>query len=255
MCQSTSPRIRSSRMRFGTSSPRESVLALLDRELARFGFSRSDILSDDAHAAHWSDPLADPADIACHHTLSATNDALNTAFTLLPDTERTLLRESLGSKWFRYRVRVPLSRWRQLRAMQADGRLVIHGGVDARDAGLDELLADLGADRVIPALGQSSNLWEGPSNWLPTLPRRVSSTMTMRAEGLVDPATGRALAPEAGRATISCWSARRLRAATSPCPRSMLLPDKPVVLRRRSPMPSPPRTSLRVRRQERQRLT
>ena len=124
--------------------------------------------TDAAHAAHWSDPLADPADLACHHTLSATNHALNTAFALLPEPERILLRESLGSKWFRYRVRIPLSRWRQLRAMQADGRLMIHGGVDARDEGLDDILADLGAR---PRNTSSRPVLEPrrtAPNWLPT---------------------------------------------------------------------------------------
>ena len=62
----------------------ESVLALLERELSRFGVTIPAVLDDAAHAAHWSDPLADPADLACHHTLSATNHALNTAFALLP---------------------------------------------------------------------------------------------------------------------------------------------------------------------------
>lgn len=175
----------------------KSILALLDRELARFGFSRSDVFSDAAHAAHWSDPLADPADIACHHTLSATNDALNTAFTLLPEPERALLRESLGSKWFRYRVRVPLSRWRQLRAMQADGRLVLHSGVDARAGGLDALLAELGTDRVIPALGQSSNLSEGPE-LVADLAASGLVDYDDAGQGLVDPATCRALAPGGG---------------------------------------------------------
>jgi len=175
----------------------KSVLALLDRELARFGFTRSDIFSDAAHAAHWSDPLADPADIACHHTLSATNDAFNTAFTLLPEPERVLLRESLGSKWFRYRVRVPLSRWRQLRAMQADGRLVVHGGVDAREGGLDDHLADLGTDCVIPALGQSSNLFEGPE-LVADLAASGLVDCDDAGQGLVDPATCRALAPGGG---------------------------------------------------------
>jgi hypothetical protein len=175
----------------------KSVLALLDREIARFGFSRSDVFSDGAHAAHWSDPLADPADIACHHTLSATNNALNTAFTLLPEPERILLRESLGSKWFRYRVRVPLSRWRQLRAMQADGRLVIHGGVDARDGGLDDILADLGAGRVIPALGQSSSLQDGPE-LVADLAASGLVDCDDAGQGLVDPATCRALAPGGG---------------------------------------------------------
>jgi uncharacterized NAD(P)/FAD-binding protein YdhS len=175
----------------------ESVLALLDRELARFGFCRSDVFSDAAHAAHWADPLADPADIACHHTLSATNDALNTAFTLLPEPERILLRQALGSKWFRYRVRVPLSRWRQLRAMQADGRLVVHGGVDAREGGLDDLLADLGADRVIPALGQSSNLWEGPE-LVADLAASGLVDCDDAGQGLVDAATCRAVTPGGG---------------------------------------------------------
>jgi uncharacterized NAD(P)/FAD-binding protein YdhS len=175
----------------------KSVLALLDRELARFGFTRSDIFSDAAHAAHWSDPLADPADIACHHTLSATNDAFNTAFTLLPEPERISLRESLGSKWFRYRVRVPLSRWRQLRAMQAAGRLVVHGGVDARQGGLDDLLAELGTDRVIPALGQSSNLSEGPE-LVADLAASGLVDYDDAGQGLVDPATCRALAPGGG---------------------------------------------------------
>jgi uncharacterized NAD(P)/FAD-binding protein YdhS len=175
----------------------KSVLALLDRELARFGFSRSHIFSDAAHAAHWSDPLADPADIACHHTLSATNAALNTAFTLLPEPERILLRESLGSKWFRYRVRVPLSRWRQLRDMQVDGRLVVHGGVDAREGGLDDILANLGADRVIPALGQSSNLWEGPE-LVADLAASGLVDCDDAGQGLVDAATCRALTPGGG---------------------------------------------------------
>jgi uncharacterized NAD(P)/FAD-binding protein YdhS len=175
----------------------ESVLTLLDRELARFGFTRSDVFSDAAHAAHWSDPLADPADIACHHTLSATNDAFNTAFTLLPESERVALRESLGSKWFRYRVRVPLSRWRQLRAMQADGRLMVHGGVDALDGGLDDALAELGADHVIPALGQSSNLWDGPE-LVADLAASGLVDCDDDGQGLVDPATCRALVPGGG---------------------------------------------------------
>ncbi len=173
----------------------ESVLALLDRELARFGFSRSDVLDDVAHVDHWSDPLADPADLACHHTLSATNHALNAAFALLPQPERNLLRASLGSKWFRYRVRVPLSRWRQLRDMQADGRLIVHGGVDARDSGLDGILADLGADCVIPALGQSSTLWEGPK-LVADLAASGLVGCDDAGQGLVDPATCRALTPE-----------------------------------------------------------
>ena len=146
---------------------------------------------------HWSDPLADPADLACHHTLSATNHALNTAFTLLPEPERILLRESLGSKWFRYRVRVPLSRWRQLRAMQVDGRLVVHGGVDAREGGLDDILADLGTDRVIPAVGQSSNLWEGPE-LVADLAASGLVDCDDAGQGLVDPATCRALTPGGG---------------------------------------------------------
>jgi uncharacterized NAD(P)/FAD-binding protein YdhS len=175
----------------------ESVLTLLDRELARFGFTRADVFDDAAHAAHWSDPLADPADIACHHTLSATNDAFNTAFTLLPEPERALLRESLGSKWFRYRVRVPLSRWRQLRAMQADGRLVVHGGVDAREGGLDDVLADLGVDRVIPALGQSSDLSDGPE-LVADLAASGLVDCDDAGQGVVDPATCRALAPGGG---------------------------------------------------------
>jgi uncharacterized NAD(P)/FAD-binding protein YdhS len=172
-----------------------SVLALLDRELSRFGFSRSDVLDDVAHADHWSDPLADQADLACHHTLSATNHALNTAFALLPDRERTLLRASLGPKWFRYRVRVPLARWRQLRGMQDAGRLIVHGGVDAREGGLGDILADLGTDRVIPAFGQSSNLWEGPK-----LVAGLAASGLVACDGdgrgLVDPATCRALTPE-----------------------------------------------------------
>ncbi|RDH78073.1 hypothetical protein DVS77_11995 [Mycolicibacterium moriokaense] len=172
----------------------ESVLAMLDRELDRFGFSRSEVFAEDAHADHWSDPLADPADLACYHTLSATNNALNTAFALLSDAERVLLRDSLGAKWFRYRVRVPLSRWRGLRDMQADGRLVLHGGVDAREGGLDDVLNALGAEHLIPALGQSSRLADGPE-----LVADLAASGLVRVDdtgqGLVDPATCRALSP------------------------------------------------------------
>lgn len=183
------------RLAVWTELTAESVLALIDRELARFGFTRSDVFSDDAHAEHWSDPLADRADLACHHALSGTNHALNTAFTLLSDPERTALRAALGPNWFRYRVRVPLSRWRQLRAMQADGRLIVHGGVDARDADLGDIVADLGADRVIPAIGQSSDLEEGPE-LVADLAASGLVGCDEDGRGLVDPATCRALTPE-----------------------------------------------------------
>ena len=173
----------------------ESVLTLVDRELARFGFTRSDVFDDDAHADHWSDPLADPADLACHHALSGTNHAFNTAFTLLSDSERIALRAALGPKWFRYRVRVPLSRWRQLRAMQADGRLIVHGGVDAFDSGLGDIVADLGAGRIIPAIGQSSDLEEGPE-LVADLATSGLVGCDEAGRGLVDPATCRALTPE-----------------------------------------------------------
>ena len=173
----------------------DSVLTLVDRELARFGFTRSDVFDDDAHADHWSDPLADPADLACHHALSGTNQALNTAFTLLSDPERIKLRAALGSKWFRYRVRVPLSRWRQLRAMEADGRLIVHGGVDARDRGLSDIVADLGADRLIPAIGQSTDLEEGPE-LVADLATSGLVGCDEAGRGQVDPATCRALTPE-----------------------------------------------------------
>jgi uncharacterized NAD(P)/FAD-binding protein YdhS len=173
----------------------ESVLSLVDRELGRFGFTRSDVFDDAAHAAHWSDPLADPADLACHHALSGTNQALNTAFTLLSDEERIALRTALGPKWFRYRVRVPLSRWRQLHAMHADGRLIVHGGVDARDGNLDAIIAELGADHLIPAIGQSSNLDEGPG-LVAGLATSGLVGCDEAGRGLVDPATCRAVTPE-----------------------------------------------------------
>ena len=107
-----------------------------------------------------------------------------------------LLREWLGSKWFRYRVRVPLSRWRQLRAMQADGRLVVHGGVDAREGGLDEIVTDLGADRLIPAPA-SPNLSEGPE-LVADLAASGLVDCDDAGQGRVDPATCRALAPGGG---------------------------------------------------------
>jgi uncharacterized NAD(P)/FAD-binding protein YdhS len=140
----------------------ESVLALLDSELARFGFSRSDIFSDAAHHDHWSE-----------------------------------LRDALGPKWFRYRVRIPVSRWRRLRDMQADGRLVVHGGVDAREHGLADVLADLGVDRLIPALGQSSDLSEGPA-LVADLAASGLVDCDDTGQGLVDPATCRALTPGGG---------------------------------------------------------
>ena len=102
-----------------------------------------------------------------------------------------------GSKWFRYRVRIPLSRWRQLRAMQDAGRLILHAGVDANAKGLDRILTDLGVDRVIPAYGQSSTLVEGPE----LVADLVASGLVDcddAGQGLVDPATCRALIPDGG---------------------------------------------------------
>jgi uncharacterized NAD(P)/FAD-binding protein YdhS len=81
--------------------------------------------------------------------------------------------------------------------MQADGRLVTHGGVDARDGGLDDILADLGAGRVIPALGQSSSLQDGPE-LVADLAASGLVDCDDAGQGLVDPATCRALAPGGG---------------------------------------------------------
>ena len=81
--------------------------------------------------------------------------------------------------------------------MQVDGRLVVHGGVDAREGGLDDILADLGADHVIPALGQSSNLWEGPE-LVADLAASGLVDCDDAGQGLVDPATCRALTPGGG---------------------------------------------------------
>ncbi|MEO3756850.1 FAD/NAD(P)-binding protein [Mycobacterium sp. B14F4] len=173
------------------------VLGLLDRELARFGFTMSDVLDDAAHTEHWADPLADPADLACHHTLSATNHALNSAFALMPQPQQRALRAALGSKWFRYRVRLPLSRWRQLRRMQDAGRLIVHAGVDANDGRLDGVLADLGVETVIPALGQSSDLAQGPA-LIGDLAASGLVDVDAAGQGLVDPATCRALVPGGG---------------------------------------------------------
>jgi uncharacterized NAD(P)/FAD-binding protein YdhS len=81
--------------------------------------------------------------------------------------------------------------------MQVDGRLVVHGGVDAREGGLDDILADLGVDRVIPALGQSSNLWEGPE-LVADLAASGLVDCDDAGHGLVDAATCRALTPGGG---------------------------------------------------------
>ena len=91
----------------------------------------------------------------------------------------------------------PLSRWRQLRAMQDAGRLILHAGVDANGKGLDRVLTDLGVDRVIPAHGQSSTLVEGPE----LVADLVASGLVDcddAGQGLVDPATCRALIPGGG---------------------------------------------------------
>jgi uncharacterized NAD(P)/FAD-binding protein YdhS len=69
--------------------------------------------------------------------------------------------------------------------------------VDAREGGLDEIVADLGADRLIPALGQSSNLWDGPE-LVADLAASGLVDCDDAGQGLVDPATCRALTPGGG---------------------------------------------------------
>jgi uncharacterized NAD(P)/FAD-binding protein YdhS len=69
--------------------------------------------------------------------------------------------------------------------------------VDALDGGLDDILADLGVDRVIPAFGQSSNLWEGPE-LVADLAASGLVDCDDAGRGLVDPATCRAVAPGGG---------------------------------------------------------
>jgi uncharacterized NAD(P)/FAD-binding protein YdhS len=79
--------------------------------------------------------------------------------------------------------------------MQADGRLIIHGGVDARDESLRDIVADLGTDCLIPAIGQSSDLEEGPE-LVADLATSGLVGCDEAGRGLVDAATCRALTPE-----------------------------------------------------------
>ena len=81
--------------------------------------------------------------------------------------------------------------------MQDAGRLILHAGVDANAKGLDRILNDLDVDRVIPAHGQSSTLVDGPE----LVADLVASGLVDyddAGQGLVDPATCRALIPGGG---------------------------------------------------------
>src|SRR5258705_189532 len=75
------------------------------------------------------------------------------------------------------------------------GRLIVHGGVDARDEDLSAIVADVGADRLIPAIGQSSDLEEGPE-LVADLATSGLVGCDEAGRGLVDSATCRALTPE-----------------------------------------------------------
>lgn len=169
-----------------------SVLDLVDAEMAYFG-NGLDMLSDSSELArHWDWPLGDPSDLACHNALSATNHALNTAFGALPQTERNVLRSVLGVDWFRYRVRIPLARWRQVRKMMSEGRLVLHSGVDARSSELSAVFDELNASCLVNATGPSADLGESGSA-LAELAASGRIGQDEAGRGLSDPLTGHAI--------------------------------------------------------------
>lgn len=141
----------------------ESVVSLVEDEMARFGLGLGVLTDWERLDRHWDSPQSDPADLACHHALSQTNHALNTAFGALSRIEREALRQYLGPHWFRYRVRIPLARWAQLRRMIAEGRLVLHGNIDARGTELGAVIDEVGATSVVNATGPSTDLFDGPS--------------------------------------------------------------------------------------------
>ncbi|MBE7323087.1 FAD/NAD(P)-binding protein [Nocardioides sp. Y6] len=170
----------------------ESLLALLDTELARFDMDRGMLADDELLRRHWQAPEADVVDRACHRVLSATNHALNAGFGALPAPDRARVRSALDHEWQRYRVRIPVARWAQLTRMISEGRLVVHADVDARSPHLADAVAQVGATCVVNATGQSCDTTAGPA-----LVRSLVAEGTVGTDvggrGLVDPATGRAI--------------------------------------------------------------
>jgi uncharacterized NAD(P)/FAD-binding protein YdhS len=175
----------------------ESLLELVRADLAEFGQDLDEVLSGQAWEAHWRDPLANMDDLRCHHALTRSNGALNHAWALLPAKERPRIRAVLGSRWMRYRVRMPLETWRQLRDLTATGRLVHlerFAGVRADDRGIAMLTTDstVCVDRLVNGTGHGTHLRTAGAP-LAGLARAGAIGMDEDGRGLVDQNTCRAL--------------------------------------------------------------
>lgn len=183
----------------------DAVGGLVDAEMARFGWGLAALADRDRLSRHWQEPLSDPMDLACHQALSLTNHSLNHAFAALPPDERDRLRSILAGDWLRYRVRIPLARWTQLRRMIGTGQVVLHSGVDARSTDLGRTVDALGATCVVNATGPSVSLAEGPA---------VLSRLAAQGHIAVD---------EAGRGISEPRTARAIRADRTPHDRLVLM--------------------------------
>jgi uncharacterized NAD(P)/FAD-binding protein YdhS len=175
----------------------ESLLDLLRADLAEFGQDLDEVLSGHAWEAHWRDPVANVDDLRCHHALTRSNAALNHAWALLPARERPGIRAVLGARWMRYRVRMPLGTWRQLRELIATGRVVRLDrfvGVRADDGGIAMLTTDstVRVDRLVNGTGHGAHLRTAGAP-LAGLVRAGAIGVDEDGRGLVDETSCRAL--------------------------------------------------------------
>lgn len=184
-----------SRLRSEGSLSASSVIEMLDAELARFGMSRTYFDDEDRIASNWRDPYSNPADLSCHRVLSRTNHLLNAAFAYLSSDECRKMRENLGPGWSRYRVRVPLSRWRQMKKMIDDGQLILHSGVWANSSRLESILRDTGVKGLVNATGFSAGYEDAP-HLLKQLAERGHIGLDESGRGLADYFTGQAISAE-----------------------------------------------------------
>ncbi|CAM2830121.1 FAD/NAD(P)-binding protein [Corynebacterium propinquum] len=183
------------RLQYSGSLSASSVLDLLDAELARFGMSRASFDDESRITRNWQNPYSDSADLSCHRTISKTNHVLNAAFASLSVDERFTLRQGLGSGWPRYRVRVPLARWRQIKKMIEEDRIILHAGVWADSRQLGSILSDIGAAGLINATGFSAKYEDAPF-FLRQLAAEGHIGLDAEGRGLSDYFTGRAISSD-----------------------------------------------------------
>lgn len=162
----------------------DAALGLIVRECEEYGVDLNAVLAGQHYDQHWSEPREDRRHNAAYTVLSTANAALNLIFQRLSYEQRQVFELALNGNWRRFRFRIPLSRWKQLKNFILVGLVQLDtlSPVERNPSALASYSS------VIDARGQSALIQN--STFLTNVFRENGLKCDYKGRGLWDPSTG-----------------------------------------------------------------